>query len=47
LKLRRDLQARQGSGFRLQQFHDDLMKAGPVPWTLVRRHMLRDDSPAL
>jgi hypothetical protein len=25
----------------------DLMKAGPVPWTLVRRNMLGDDSAAL
>jgi hypothetical protein len=25
----------------------DLMKAGPVPWTTVRRNMLGDDSAAL
>ena len=47
LKLRADLQARQGSAFRLKDFHDAFMQQGFPPIKLVRRALLQDDSPTL
>jgi uncharacterized protein (DUF885 family) len=47
LKLRTDLQAKQGAAFRLQTFHDDLMRQGPAPLKIIRKAMLHDDSPVL
>jgi uncharacterized protein (DUF885 family) len=47
MKLRRDLAARQGSSFRLQQFHDAFMQQGFPPLKLVRRALLQDNSPSL
>lgn len=47
LKLRADVQAKQGSAFSLQQFHDNLMRMGPVPIKIARKAMLHDDSPVL
>jgi uncharacterized protein (DUF885 family) len=47
LKLRSDLQARQGASFRLKDFHDAFMQQGFPPIKLVRRALLQDDSPAL
>jgi len=47
LKLRSDLQARQGSAFRLKDFHDAFMQQGFPPIKLVRRALLQDDSPTL
>jgi uncharacterized protein (DUF885 family) len=47
LKLRADLQARDGSGFRLKEFHDAFMQQGFPPIKLVRRALMRDDSPTL
>jgi len=47
LKLRADLQAREGSDFKLEQFHDDFMRQGFPPIKLVRRALLHDDSPTL
>jgi uncharacterized protein (DUF885 family) len=47
LKLRADLQARQGAAFSLQRFHDDFMRQGFPPIRLVRRALLQDDSPTL
>ncbi len=47
LKLRADVQARQGAAFNLQTFHDTLMKMGPVPIKVARRAMLGDNSPVL
>jgi uncharacterized protein (DUF885 family) len=47
LKLRADLQARQGASFSLLQFHDDFMQQGFPPIKLVRRALLQDDSPTL
>lgn len=47
LKLRADLQARQGEAFSLQAFHDQFMQQGFPPIRLVRRAMLGDDSPTL
>ncbi len=47
MKLRADLEARQGAAFSLQQFHDDFMKQGGAPIKIVRKAMLGDDSPTL
>ena len=47
LKLRADVQAKQGSSFSLEQFHDDFLKQGPVPIKVIRKAMLHDDSPTL
>ncbi len=48
LKLRADVQARQGEGFSLKTFHDTLLGNGLVPFTTQRRLMLgADDAGAL
>jgi uncharacterized protein (DUF885 family) len=47
LKLRADMQKKQGAAFSLQKFHDDFMRQGFPPIKIVRRAMLGDDSPAL
>ncbi|MDE1155807.1 MAG: DUF885 domain-containing protein [Acidobacteriaceae bacterium] len=47
LKLRADVQAKQGASFSLQQFHDELMLQGPVPLKVARKAMMHDDSPVL
>jgi uncharacterized protein (DUF885 family) len=47
LKLRSDLQTREGADFRLEQFHDAFMQQGFPPIKLVRRALLHDDSPTL
>jgi len=47
LKLRADLQAREGAAFDLREFHDNFMREGYPPIAIVRRAMLHDDSPTL
>lgn len=47
MKLREDLKKKQGSAFNLQNFHDSLMRQGPVPIKVIRKAMLHDDSPVL
>jgi uncharacterized protein (DUF885 family) len=47
LKLRADLKAREGSAFRLEDFHDAFMRQGFPPIKVVRRALLHDDSPTL
>ena len=47
MKLRADLQQKQGSAFSLQAFHDQFMKQGGAPIKIVRKAMLGDDSPTL
>jgi uncharacterized protein (DUF885 family) len=47
LKLRADLQARQGKHFKLLQFHDQFMQQGFAPIAIVRAAMLHDHSPTL
>ncbi len=47
LKLRADLQAKEGTAFSLQQFHDNFMRQGGVPIKIVREAMLGDTSPTL
>jgi uncharacterized protein (DUF885 family) len=47
LKLRADLEKRQGSNFSLQRFHDDFMRQGGAPIKIVRQALLGDNSPTL
>jgi uncharacterized protein (DUF885 family) len=47
LKLRADMQKKQGAEFSLQKFHDDFMRQGFPPIKIVRKAMLGDDSPPL
>ena len=47
LKLRADLQQKQGSTFSLQNFHDQFLSQGYPPIKIVREAMLHDASPAL
>jgi uncharacterized protein (DUF885 family) len=47
MKLREDLKKKQGSAFSLEQFHNDFLKQGPAPIKLIRKAMLKDDSPTL
>jgi uncharacterized protein (DUF885 family) len=47
LKLRADMEARQGKAFNLEKFHDAFMQQGFAPIRIVRRAMLGDESPTL
>jgi uncharacterized protein (DUF885 family) len=47
LKLRADLQRRDGDRFSLEAFHDAFMQQGFPPIRLVRRALMHDDSPTL
>jgi len=47
LKLRADVEAKQGKAFTLQAFHDSFMQQGFAPIKIVRHAMLQDDSPTL
>jgi uncharacterized protein (DUF885 family) len=47
LNLRKDLQEKEGAGFSLEKFHDDLLRQGGVPMPIVRRALLGNDSPVL
>ena len=47
LKLRADMEKKQGAAFSLQQFHDEFLKQGPAPIKIIRRNMLHDSSPTL
>jgi len=47
MKMRTDLQAREGSRFRLEEFHDAFMAQGFPPIKIVRRALLQDESPTL
>jgi uncharacterized protein (DUF885 family) len=47
LKLRADLEAKEGKAFNLEQFHDAFMRQGFAPIAIVRKAMLGDDSPPL
>lgn len=47
MKLRADLQKKEGSSFSLQKFHDDFLKQGFPPIPIVRQALLGDNSPAL
>ena len=47
LKLRADLEQKEGAQFSLQRFHDDFLKQGFPPIKIVRRALLGDTSPTL
>ena len=47
MKLRSDLQKKEGSSFSLEKFHDDFMRQGGAPIKIVRKAMLGNDSPTL
>lgn len=47
LKLRADMEKKDGANFSLQKFHDDFMRQGGAPIKIVRKAMLGDDSPTL
>ncbi len=47
LKLRSDLQKKEGSAFSLENFHDTFMRQGGVPIKIIREAMLGDQSPTL
>ncbi|MGH8214273.1 MAG: DUF885 domain-containing protein [Rhodanobacteraceae bacterium] len=47
LKLRADVEKKEGKAFHLETFHDDFMQHGFAPIAIVRREMLHDDSPVL
>jgi len=47
LKLRADLEKKEGKNFSLQKFHDDFLRQGFPPVKIVRAALLGDDSPTL
>jgi len=47
MKLRSDLQQKEGASFSLEHFHDEFMKQGGAPIKIVRRALLGDNSPTL
>ena len=47
LKLRADVQEKEGAAFSLEKFHDDFLLQGGVPLPIVRRAMLGNSSPVL
>ena len=47
MKLRADLQKKEGAQFSLQRFHDDFLKQGFPPIKIVRRALMNDTSPTL
>ena len=47
MKLRSDLERKQGASFSLERFHDDFMRQGGAPIKIVRQALLGDDSPTL
>ena len=47
LKLRADVQEKEGAAFSLEKFHDDFLLQGGIPLPIVRRAMLGNSSPVL
>jgi hypothetical protein len=47
MKLRADLQKRQGAAFSLEKFHNEFLSQGFAPIKIVREALLGDDSPTL
>ena len=47
MKLRADVEKREGASFSLERFHDDFMRQGFAPIKVIRKAMLHDDSPVL
>jgi uncharacterized protein (DUF885 family) len=47
LKLREDYHQKMGAAFNLEQFHNEFVKQGGIPISIIRRNMLGNDSPSL
>jgi uncharacterized protein (DUF885 family) len=47
MKLRADVEKREGAAFSLEKFHDDFLRQGFPPVKIVREAMLGDNSPTL
>ena len=47
LKLRADVEKKEGASFSLERFHDELLLQGGVPLPIVRRALLGNSSPVL
>ena len=47
MKLRADVQKKEGAAFSLEEFHDDFLRQGFPPIKIVREAMLSDNSPTL
>jgi uncharacterized protein (DUF885 family) len=47
MKLRADVQKKEGAAFSLEKFHDDFLRQGFPPIKIVREAMLGDNSPTL
>ena len=47
MKLRADMEKKEGAAFSLEKFHDDFLRQGFPPIKIVREAMLGDDSPTL
>ncbi|HTU50516.1 MAG TPA: DUF885 domain-containing protein [Acidobacteriaceae bacterium] len=47
LKLRADVQRKEGAAFSLEKFHNEFLRQGGVPLPIVRRAMLGNSSPVL
>jgi uncharacterized protein (DUF885 family) len=47
MKLRADVEKKEGAQFSLERFHDDFLRQGFPPIKIVRRALLGDDSPTL
>ena len=47
MKLRADMQQKEGAAFSLEKFHDEFLQQGGVPLPIVRRAMLGNSSPVL
>jgi len=47
MKLRADIEKKQGAAFSLQEFHDNFLRQGMPPIKIVREAMLGDNSPVL
>jgi uncharacterized protein (DUF885 family) len=47
IKLRADVEKREGAAFSLEKFHDDFLRQGFPPIKIVREAMLGDNSPTL
>lgn len=47
MKLRADLEKKEGPSFSLQRFHDNFMRQGGAPIKIVRQALLGDNSPTL
>lgn len=47
LKLRQDMQIKEGKAFSLTRFHDRFLNAGLIPIAIIRREMMGQDGPVL